>query len=272
MIDGDDASQQTAHHSVTRFRCHLNARYPSLPWIAYYKTPRSYTGRYTSGRYPAITLTEGNSDGFLQARRMSLPCHAGRGRHRGALYVPMRTLLTARLRTCIALVFLLLGACATPTLPRIETVAHVDLPRFMGDWYVIGHIPTFLEADAFNAIERYDLNIDGTIATTFSFYKGSVNGPLKKYHPTGFVRDEVNHATWGMQFLWPIKAEYLIAYLDSAYSETIIARNVRDYVWIMARNPRLSEADYQRLVSRVAALGYDTTQLRRVPQEWPVKP
>ena len=75
-----------------------------------------------------------------------------------------------------------------------------------------------------------------------------------------------------MQFLWPIKAEYLIAYLDSAYSETIIARNVRDYVWIMARNPRLSEADYQRLVSRVAALGYDTTQLRRVPQEWPVKP
>jgi len=40
-----------------------------------------------------------------------------------------------------------------------------------------------------------------------------------------------------MQFLWPFKAEYLIAYVDPDYSETIIARNNRDYVWIMARTP-----------------------------------
>jgi apolipoprotein D and lipocalin family protein len=222
--------------------------------------------------YTEIAWTQGNSDGFLQTRRVLLPYPAGRGRYRGALRGPMKILITWHLRTCIALMSLLLSACATPTLPRIETAAHVDLPRFMGDWYVIGHIPTFLEAQAFNAIERYDLNTDGSIATTFSFYKGSATGPFKQYHPTGFVRDEVDHSTWGMQFVWPIKAEYLIAYLDSAYTETIIARNVRDYVWIMARNPRLSEADYQRLVSRVAALGYDTTRLRRVPQDWPAKP
>ena len=33
----------------------------------------------------------------------------------------------------------------------------------MGDWYVIANIPTFIERDAFNAIESYELDSDGNI-------------------------------------------------------------------------------------------------------------
>ena len=69
-----------------------------------------------------------------------------------------------------------------------------------------------------------------------------------------------------MQFVWPFKSEYAIAYLNEDYTQTIIARSARDYVWIMARTPQISDADYQKLESRVAALGYDTAKLRRVPQ------
>jgi apolipoprotein D and lipocalin family protein len=43
-------------------------------------------------------------------------------------------------------------------------VPHVDLPRFMGDWYVIANIPTFVEEDAYSAVESYQLDFDGTIA------------------------------------------------------------------------------------------------------------
>ena len=64
-------------------------------------------------------------------------------------------------------------------------------------------------------------------------------------------------STWGMQFVWPFKAEYLIADLDADYRETIIARSARDYVWIMARTPRCPTPTTQRLVAAVAALGYD---------------
>ena len=149
----------------------------------------------------------------------------------------------------------------------LETVPAVDLPRFMGDWYVIAHIPTFIEKDACDAVEHYDLRPDGTIATTFTFKNGNSGGPLKKYSPVGYVRDQVTHATWGMQFLWPFKAEYLIAYLDAAYTQTIIARSARDYVWIMARTPVISQEDYDRDVARVAAFGYDTRKLRKVPQQ-----
>jgi apolipoprotein D and lipocalin family protein len=139
----------------------------------------------------------------------------------------------------------------------------------MGDWYVIASIPTFLEKNAHNAVESYRQNSDGTIATTFKFNKGSFAGPLKTMRPRGWIRDTATNATWGMQFIWPIKAEYLIAYLNDDYSQTIVARSARDYVWIMARTPQLPAADYDQLVDQVRRLGYDTSQLVRVPQRWP---
>jgi apolipoprotein D and lipocalin family protein len=160
----------------------------------------------------------------------------------------------------------LLAGCESAPMKPIEPVANIDLASFMGDWHVIAHIPTFIEKEAFNAIESYALNEDGTIATTFTFNKGASDGPLKRYEPRGFVRDATSNSVWGMQFVWPVKAQYLIAHLDDAYSQTIIARDKRDYVWIMARTPTLTPEAQDALIERVNALGYDTTKLRLVPQ------
>ncbi|HNP65423.1 MAG TPA: lipocalin family protein [Woeseiaceae bacterium] len=167
----------------------------------------------------------------------------------------------------IALAVLVLGGCAAKG-PEMKTVDYVDLERFMGPWYVIANIPTFLEKGAYNAVETYRLNDDGTIATTFTFRKGGFDGKEKQYNPKAFVLDEGSNARWGMRFVWPVKADYRIVYLDSEYSQTIIGRQDRDYVWIMARTPSISDADFNRLISRVSELGYDTTQIKRVPQKW----
>ena len=159
-----------------------------------------------------------------------------------------------------------LGACASGG-EEMETVDYVDLDRFMGDWYVIANIPTFLEKEAYNAIERYELNDDGTIATTFTFNKGSFDGKRKEYTPKGFVLDTESNALWGMRFIWPIKADYRIVYLNDDYTQTIIGRNKRDFVWIMARTPELSEQDYRRLITIAEDLGYDADDILRVPQQ-----
>lgn len=179
------------------------------------------------------------------------------------------TLLPAR-RTGVAALFaalLVLAGCASH--PPMPTVEKVDLPRFMGPWYVIAAIPTFIETEAYNAIESYELAPDGTIATTFTFRKGAFDGPLKVHHPRGFVQDTTTNATWGMQFIWPIKAEFLITHLDEGYTRTIIGRSARDYVWIMARTPTIPEPEYQALVDKLKGQGYDVSKLRRVPQQWP---
>jgi lipocalin len=69
----------------------------------------------------------------------------------------------------------------------------------------------------------------------------------------------------GMQFIWPIEAEYIIAYLDENYQNTIIARNNRDYVWIMSRTKSISDEDKMLLIKRVEDMGYDIKELRIVP-------
>jgi apolipoprotein D and lipocalin family protein len=149
----------------------------------------------------------------------------------------------------------------------LPTAPDVDLERFMGRWYVIANIPTFIERGAHNAVESYARDADGTIATTFTFRRGSFDGELVEYRPRGFVSEQ-SAAVWGMRFVWPIKAEYLIAYVAADYSTTIVARSARDYVWIMARQPTLPDAEHERLARRVGELGYDTAKLERVPQRW----
>jgi apolipoprotein D and lipocalin family protein len=161
----------------------------------------------------------------------------------------------------------LLSGCQA-SLPALETVDHVDLDRFMGDWYVIANIPTFVEKGAHNAVESYRLDEDGTIATTFTFRKDAFDGPEKQYHPRGFVRNTESNAEWGMQFIWPFKGDYRIIYLADDYSTTIIGRNKRDYVWLMARSPEMSADAYREAVQLIERAGYDTSALQRVPQRW----
>jgi apolipoprotein D and lipocalin family protein len=176
---------------------------------------------------------------------------------------------TARIR-CLAMVVTLLPlmtACqSSSTHGPIRTETNVDLERFMGDWYVIAAVPTFLETEAYNAIESYELQPDGRVATTFTFNKGGFDGPLKVYKPVGFVREGTGNAVWGMRFVWPVKAEYRIVYLDEGYNLTIIGRSKRDYVWIMARTAEIPEADYQKMLHIIEEEGYDTSKIRKVPQ------
>ncbi len=164
----------------------------------------------------------------------------------------------------------LIGGCAH-SLPPLKTVEKVDIKRYMGPWYVIACIPTFIETKAFNGVEEYRLLDDGSIDTVFTFNQGSFDGPKKRYNPRGFIVDKVNNSTWGMQFIWPFKAEFLITYLSPDYSQTIIARNKRDYFWIQARTPQIPEADYQRLLGILSEQGYDIKKVRKVPQSWPDK-
>ena len=153
-------------------------------------------------------------------------------------------------------------------LAKLETVEFVDLQKFMGDWYVIANIPTFIEKGAVNAIESYRLDSKGRIKTTFTFRKDSVSGPEKRYSPTGLIYNKETNAEWRMQFLWPFKSPFLIIDLDDDYSYTVIGIPSRKYVWIMAREHKMSEELYNKIISNLEKVGYDVTQIKRINQEW----
>ena len=167
---------------------------------------------------------------------------------------------------CLPLLWLVLGLSGCPAATPLELAPRVDLQRFMGSWYVIACIPTRIEREAYEAVESYRLSSDGRVLTTFTFRAGSFDGPVQRYTPVGFIVPGSHGAVWGMRFVWPFKADYRVLYVDADYTQTIIGRKKRDYVWIMARTSQLSPSDYARLVSLVGKAGYDVTRLRRVPQ------
>ena len=171
----------------------------------------------------------------------------------------------------LALAILLLAptGCIHFDRSAFETVASVDLEKFMGDWYVLANIPTSMEEGAVNAIETYAMREDGDIDITFKFNQDTADGELKVYHPKGFIEDTKTNAEWRVQFLWPIKMAYLIIGLSDEYGYTVIAGPNHDYVWVMARTPSISAAGWDEVNALLVRQGYDLDRVQKVPQEWP---
>ena len=178
----------------------------------------------------------------------------------------------------ITLLTLLLSACSTPGLPPLRGIAQpVDLQRFMGPWYVIASIPIdipllpmFSEKGAHNGVETYQLAPDGSIETTYTFRRGSFDGPERVFTPRARTANPPLNSEWKMKFSWYLpEADYLILHLDPQYQRTVIGVSDRKYVWIMSRTPTLPDMEYADLVARLQAAGYDSEKLIRVPQRWP---
>jgi apolipoprotein D and lipocalin family protein len=172
----------------------------------------------------------------------------------------------------LALAALAVSACKTRPYPPLQLAESVDIPRFMGPWYVIGCIPSRIERHDYNAVETYHLDPQGRIRTVFTYNDGSFDGPLKRMTPVGFVAEGTRGAVWGMRFIWPIKADYRIMFVKADYSQTVIGREKRDYAWIMARSPAMPDADFQHLSALLRSQGYDVSRLRKVPQRAMAEP
>jgi len=152
---------------------------------------------------------------------------------------------------------------------NIQTADYVDLERFSGDWYIIASIPTLIDRHACNATEHYRIDADGTIAATYRFCKGSPAGKTWTIRRTGVVRDNRSNAVWDVRLAGPIAADYRIVHINDDYSQAIVGRNRRDYAWILARTPEISNRQLFEHVHRLREQGYDSSRIRTVPQRWP---
>lgn len=165
-------------------------------------------------------------------------------------------------------VSLLLASCSSALQP-IEPVTSVDLPRFMGRWYVIAAIPTPASQAAHNAVETYRLTPDGEVCTWFRFRQGSFISPVDLIHSTASIKANSGNAEWTITFFWLFQFQYLVGWLNADYSQVLIVRDDRDYLWYMARQPRVSSADYHAMLKRAQAFGYDIRDIVKIPQRWP---
>jgi apolipoprotein D and lipocalin family protein len=167
----------------------------------------------------------------------------------------------------LAVTALICTGCSSMSEP-LRTVAHVDIPRYMGDWYVIANIPYFAEKDCFDSVESYALRADGDIDNWFTCRKNSFDAPMKrKATALASITDKASNASWRVRFFKVISVQYLILDLDPDYQWVAVGHPSRKYGWIMARTKTLPDATYRAILKRLGEQGYDTAKFKKVPQK-----
>jgi len=169
---------------------------------------------------------------------------------------------------------------ATQSMPALQAMQRsVDLKRFMGSWYVVGHVPVRLvkEHTAHNAVETYTWDeAEQRIGVHYRFNENALDGPINDSYQRGWVHSQGPFSEWRVSPQLPclgyclsrwLKLPYIIVDCASDYSTSIIGYPNRDYLWILSRNAQLSDGEYQSLVRKSKDLGYDEHLIRRVPHD-----
>jgi apolipoprotein D and lipocalin family protein len=173
-----------------------------------------------------------------------------------------------RLLTVAALVAL--SGCASLGMSSgkrpLRPVPYVDLPRYMGGWYVIANIPYFAEKDCHDSVEGYVLRPDGRIDNKFACREKSFDAPMKnKLETVATVYDRRSNAEWRVPFYRVVRVKYFVIDLDKDYRWAVIGHPSRRYGWILSRTRTLPDATYKGILQRLRSQGYDTLKFVKVP-------
>jgi hypothetical protein len=91
----------------------------------------------------------------------------------------------SQMKTLLAIAAIALAGCSSmPKQTPLRTVDHVNLSQFMGDWYVIGTIPWFVEKNNVGTMDIYKLRADGKIDISYAFHKKSLEAPRQEMKAT----------------------------------------------------------------------------------------
>jgi apolipoprotein D and lipocalin family protein len=171
---------------------------------------------------------------------------------------------------------LLLGAvavvgCTTTTTARghlapLQTVAYVDLGRYLGTWYEIAAFPQRFQRGCTGSTATYTLRADGEIDVLNRCRLGSLAGEEKVAKGRARVVDRATNAKLKVSFFRPFWGDYWIVDLGADYDYAVVGHPSRDYLWILGRNPTMDGAVYDRILARLRVQGYEVERLNRTLQ------
>ncbi|WP_270937877.1 lipocalin family protein [Falsiroseomonas oryzae] len=175
------------------------------------------------------------------------------------------------MRRLTLLALLALGACATPPQRApVQTVAAVDLQRYLGTWYEIARFPnSFQDGRGRRCVETtatYTLRPDGQVGVTNRCLDAADNNREAVAEGRAYAVEGSNNARLRVTFFWPFYGDYWVIGLEPTYRWAVVGSPGRDYLWILSRTPGMSAGDYAAAVGAAAAQGFDVSRLQPTPQ------
>jgi apolipoprotein D and lipocalin family protein len=161
----------------------------------------------------------------------------------------------------IVAVIILLASCAlsqhgaTPELPALETVAHVDLDRYLGLWYEIGRYPNSFQKGCLGSTAMYTARPDGEIDVLNSC-RDEQDGSLREAKGRAWVVDKTSNARLKVSFFRPFRGDYWIIDLGQEYEYAVVGTPNRKYLWILSRTPEMNPEILAKILENVGKQGF----------------
>ena len=167
-------------------------------------------------------------------------------------------------RSCLgtlpALLFLVFLSACTGMPDGVEPVTGFDKSRYLGRWHEIARLDHSFERDLVDVTAEYSLRDDGNVRVVNS---GTDSGTGERKVAEGhakFVGDDTT-AHLKVSFFGPFYGSYVVFELDSDYQYAFVAGYNTDYLWLLAREPDISEEVRDQFIARASALGFPTDEL-----------
>jgi apolipoprotein D and lipocalin family protein len=155
----------------------------------------------------------------------------------------------------LLVVFAYLAVISPPNKP----VDKIDLNHFAGKWYSLYSIPTMYDKGSRETTTTYTLNKDGYYNVLTVCKKGDEN-KVSTYKSKLFPEDNTD-GELKAQFLWPFKVDYWVIELPEDYSYVVVGHPDHKFLFIMSRKPAMDKKQYDEIVARCKAKGYDVNKL-----------
>ncbi len=163
------------------------------------------------------------------------------------------------MRWLIVLITLLLAGC-TSVPQGIQPVTGFELERYLGTWYEIARLDHPFERGLSDISATYSRRSDGGIDVLNRGWDIE-KGAWREARGRAYFLDTPNVASLKVSFFGPFYGGYHVFALDPNAQWALVAGPSREYLWILARTPRLPEALLLELVDKARRAGFATEAL-----------
>ena len=164
----------------------------------------------------------------------------------------------------LTLACLLTGCVGVPK--GVKPVENFSLERYLGRWYEIARLDHSFERGLSRVTADYSMREDGGVRVLNRGYCEKKQ-EWKTAEGKAFFVKKPDEGYLKVSFFGPFYGSYVIFELDSKdYQYSVVCGPNKSYLWILARKSEIEPELKQELISRAAALGFDTTELVFVEQ------
>ena len=142
----------------------------------------------------------------------------------------------------------------------IEPVDNFELEPYLGTWYEIARLDHSFERGLSNVTANYSLRDDGGVAVVNRGFRTD-KGEWDEAKGKAFFIDDTSVGRLKVSFFGPFYGAYNVFALGENYEYSMVAGPDRSYLWILAREPQVSQELLDDLIAKAEAAGYDTSEL-----------